>query len=141
MIQQVWAGENRKLTVCVDSYQDGVLKGRLYNAYREMECFESLMQFLIKVEAVLEEQQIPQSYTSLRKFSDLFSAEEGAVASRLIRRGEKATFEIQILFRQHTSWQGVVIWRDRKMEQSFRSVLEMLLLMDSALRTEAPPCV
>lgn len=136
MLQQVWAGENRRITVCVDSYEDGVLKGRLYNAYQEMERFGSLMQFLIGVEAVLEEQQIPQSYTTLRKFSDLIPTGEETVASKRIRKGAVATFEMQVLFRQHTSWQGVVIWRERKMEQTFRSVLELAILMDSALRTE-----
>ena len=136
MLQQVWAGENRKITVCVDSYDGGVLKGRFYNNYQEMEQYESLVQFLAKVEAVLEEQQMPQSYTVLRKFSDHISAGEGTVASRRIRKGKIATFEMQVLFRQHTSWQGVLIWRDRKMEKSFRSVLELVLLMDSALQTQ-----
>lgn len=136
MLQQVWAGEKRKITVCVDSYENGVLKGRFYNAYREMECFESLMQFLTGVEAVLEEQRIPQSYTMLRKFTDHIHGGEGSVTSGRIRKGMKATFELKVLFRQHTSWQGVLIWRDRKTEQSFRSVLELVLLMDSALRDQ-----
>ena len=136
MLQKVWPGENRKITVCVDSYENGVLKGRFYNAYQEMEQFESLMQFLTGVEAVLEEQQVPQSYTVLRKFSDHIPDGAGMVTSRRIRKGRIATFEMQVLFRQHTSWQGVLIWRDRKMEQSFRSVLELALLMDSALRTQ-----
>lgn len=133
MLQQVWAGANRKITVCVDSYENGVLEGRFYNAYREMEQFKSLMQFLVGIEAALEEQQIPQSYTVLRKFFEHFPAGDSAVSSGRIQKGKIATFEMQVLFRQHTSWQGVLIWRDRKMEQSFRSVLELALLMDSAL--------
>jgi len=136
MIQQIWPGENRKLTVCVDSYDRGVLKGRFYNAYQEMEQFESLMQFLVGVEAALEDQQIPQSYTALRKFSEIIPLVDPAVTSQSIRKGAKATFEVQILFRQHSSWQGVVIWKERKQEQPFRSVLELLNLMDSALRGE-----
>lgn len=136
MLQQVWAGENRRITVCVDSYENGILKGRFYNAYQEVEPFESLMQFLTGVEAVLEEQQIPQSYTALRTFSGHIPPGEGGAASRRIRKGKIATFEMQVLFRQHTSWQGVLIWRERKMEQSFRSVLELALLMDSALRVQ-----
>lgn len=28
MHQQLWVGENRTITVCVDSYEDGVLKGQ-----------------------------------------------------------------------------------------------------------------
>jgi len=51
-----------------------------------------------------------------------------------VPRGAKATFELKILFRQHTSWQGTVVWREKKTEHSFRSVLELVLLLDSALR-------
>ena len=136
MLQRVWAGENRRITVCVDAYEKGVLKGRFYNAYQEMEQFESLMQFLTKVEHVLEEQQIPQSYTVLRTFSDAVSGAEGSVTTPRVRKGAQATFELQVLFRQHSSWQGVILWKERKMEQPFRSVLELALLMDSALREE-----
>ena len=134
MLQTVWAGENRKMTICVDSYTDGVMKGRILNAYQEMECFESLVQFLIGVERVLEDQQIPQSYTSLRKFSDLIPVGEGNGNPSQIRKGSRATFELQVLFRQHSSWQGVIVWRERKKEEPFRSVLELVMLMDSALR-------
>lgn len=134
MLHTVWAGENRRMTVCVDSYEEGVLKGRLYNAYQEMEQFESLIQFLTSVEATLEDQQMPQSYTALRKFSDLIPTGEGALPTNSLRRGIRATFELQVLFRQHSSWQGILIWRERKMEQSFRSVLELITLMDSALQ-------
>ena len=135
MLQKVWAGENRKMTVCVDAYEDGVMKGRFYNAFQEMEHFESLVQFLIGIETVLEEQQIPQSYTALRRFSDLLPENELKIPPKRIRKGDRATFEVQVLFRQHSSWQGVIIWRERKLEQSFRSVLELVMLMDSALRS------
>ena len=135
MLQTVWAGENRKMTVCVDSYENGVMKGYILNAYQEMEAFESLVQFLLGVETILEEQQIPQSYTSLRKFADLMPMPEEMAAACYTGKGTKATFELQVLFRQHSSWQGVVIWRERNMEQTFRSVLELVMLMDSALRS------
>ena len=136
MLQQVWAGENRKITVCVDSYENGILKGRLHNGYREADSFESLVQFLLVVEAMLEDQQIPQSYTVRRKFSDYISAGEGSAAAGPVRKGSLATFDVQVLYRQHTSWQGVLLWRDCNLEQSFRSVLELVLLMDSALRKQ-----
>ena len=136
MLQSVWACENRRMTVCIDSYENGVMKGRILNAYQEIEPFESLVQFLMGVESILEDQQIPQSYTTLRKFSDLIPLGEGNVTASQIRKGARATFELHVLFRQHSSWQGVILWRERKREQSFRSVLELVMLMDSALRTE-----
>ena len=135
MLQQVWVGENRKITVCVDSYESDVMKGRFYNACREMEPFESLIQLLICTEKLLKDQQMPQSYTAIRKFAERNPGNDPVVAERQIRRGKLATFEVQILFRQHTSWQGVVIWREQNREQTFRSVLELILLMDSALRS------
>ena len=136
MLQQIWAGANRKITVCVDAYENDVLRGRFYNAYQEMERFESLMQFLTRVESAMEEQRIPQAYTALRSFSGMTPDGEAAVLAPRVRKGTKATFELQVLFRQHSSWQGLIVWRERKLEQPFRSVLELVLLMDSALREE-----
>ena len=135
MLQTAWSDENRKLTVCIDSYEDGVLKGYILNAHQRIAVFESLVQFLLEMEAILEDQQMPQSYTSLRRFFDLLPEGEGNAASFVsVRKGIKATFELQILFRQHSSWQGIVVWKDRNTEQSFRSVLELVFLLDSALR-------
>lgn len=51
MIQQPWVSENRRNLICVDAYDNGVLKGRLYNPQREMEPFSSLSQFLVKMAA------------------------------------------------------------------------------------------
>ena len=86
------------------------------------------------MEALLEAGNMPQSYTKPRTFSPLAPRTERDAQPPAIRRGEKATFEVRVLFRQHTSWQGVIIWLERNAEQSFRSVLELVLLMDSALR-------
>lgn len=134
MIQPFWVSDNRKMTVCVDGYENGVLRGSFYNAYHDVCSFESLSQFLIRMEALLEETQIPQSYTSHRTFSSILRPDEDGGFTHQSRRGTKATFELQVLFRQHSSWQGVVIWKERNVEQSFRSVLELVILMDSALR-------
>ncbi|MBQ3147093.1 MAG: hypothetical protein IJB91_05120 [Oscillospiraceae bacterium] len=52
------------------------------------------------------------------------------------RPGDLATFAVKILFRQNASWQGSVTWLEGKREQSFRSVLELILLMSTALETQ-----
>ena len=134
VIQQFWVSDNRKMTVCIDNYDNGVLRGRFYNAYHDISYFESLSQFLIRMEALLEESQTPQAYTAHRTFSAILRPDDEAQAKPQSRKGAKATFELQVLFRQHSSWQGVLIWKDRNAEQSFRSVLELVVLMDSALR-------
>ena len=58
MLHKVWAGENRKMTVCVDAYEDGVMKGRIQNAYQETETFGSMVQFL----TVVSQQLLPDCH-------------------------------------------------------------------------------
>ena len=43
---------------------------------------------------------------------------------------------MRVLFRQHASWQGELLWLEKDARQSFRSALELITLMDSALRAE-----
>ena len=45
----------------------------------------------------------------------------------------KATFEVSVKYQQNSTWQGQILWAEKNMKQSFRSVLEMLRLMDEAL--------
>ena len=133
-MERIWVHENRKTLVCVDSYEKGILEGRFYNNLWEADSFESMSQFLCKMEAMLDDQQMPQSYTRKRTFNGLLDPPESRLLPPRVRRGKKATFELKVIFRQNTSWQGVIVWLERQWEQSFRSVLEMILLMDSALR-------
>lgn len=44
-----------------------------------------------------------------------------------------ATFSVQILFRQNCSWQGEIVWFEGEKRLRFRSLLEMITLMDEAL--------
>lgn len=134
MEARAWEDARRRTIVCVDSYHKGILEGRFYNPGQEPERFESLSQFLNKMENLLDEQQMPQAYTQQRRFAELIEPLECGVPPGSACRGGRATFELQVIFRQHTSWQGVIVWLEKQWEQSFRSVLELVFLMDSALR-------
>ena len=46
MMQQIWVHESRTHLVCVDSYENGVLKGWFHTPYQDVEYFSSLSQFL-----------------------------------------------------------------------------------------------
>ncbi len=129
---RTWGNDCKRSLICVDSYENGVLKGHFCQLGGECKAFESLSQFLIKMERSLEESGQPQAYTTARSFGKPRQAEnEETVSSR--GRGKLGTFEIQILFRQHSSWQGLLHWVETGQEQSFRSVLELVYLLDSAL--------
>ena len=49
-----------------------------------------------------------------------------------------ASFLIQVQFRQNATWQGSIQWLDKKKTQRFRSTLELIQLMDSALDSRGP---
>ena len=51
--------------------------------------------------------------------------------------GKRNTFVISVQFRQNATWQGNIMWTERNKKQNFRSVLEMIKLMDEALAEDA----
>ena len=47
---------------------------------------------------------------------------------------EKPSFLVQIHFQQKSTWQGTITWTERGHTQNFRSMLELIKLMDSAVK-------
>ena len=43
------------------------------------------------------------------------------------------SFVLQILNTQNATWQGTITWVDGKRQESFRSALELIRLLDSAV--------
>ena len=125
----------RSTCLCVDSYERGEMKGRWYNPGLEGggRAFESLAQFLTGAEALFDGANFPQSYTAKRVFAPSPEVDPGENPDPEPRMGKQGTFLIRLLFRQHASWQGSVTWVEGRGEQAFRSVLELVLLIDSAL--------
>ena len=137
MKKQTWGNQFRTTTVCVDSYENGVLSGWVYNPlWAEGQPFKSLSQFLLLMEQMLDEIGFPQPYNEARNFAPVKELPGQERISDRHLRGKRMTFQLQILFRQHASWQGCATWEEARKMQSFRSVLELILLMDSALRCE-----
>ena len=53
----------------------------------------------------------------------------------LMNHGEVGTFIIRVQQRQNSSWQGRITWVDEDKTVYFRSVWEMMKLIDEALDT------
>jgi len=49
------------------------------------------------------------------------------------KKSDKGTFVVQVRYRQHATWQGKVLWAEKNETKQFRSELELLKLIDSAL--------
>lgn len=134
----------RSIIVCVDSYEDGVPKGSFCNAcYEETAAFQSLTQFLVSMEHMLNVTRFPQAFELLRGIGPPKAVLSNAQSELRIMCGTLATFTVKILFRRNASWQGSVRWIEGGREEGFRSVLELIFLMDSVLthRTMERGCI
>ena len=81
----------------------------------------------------MEESNYP-NYQEYRTFQQTEKMKITKPLSESKKMGKKGTFVVKLLFRQHTSWQGTVRWCEKYREISFRSGLELLFLMDSAVK-------
>jgi len=133
MTTKKWGEAYRTTLICVDDYQAGVVSGRMYNrALDAGKIFRCLTQLLKTLENTLDDIEYPKAFTAPRRFAPpKENAEEPADSQS--PKGQQATFAVRILFRQNASWQGSVTWMEGKQEQSFRSALELIFLMNSAL--------
>ena len=51
-------------------------------------------------------------------------------------RKQRQSFVIRVIFTEHNSWQGILTHLESGEEFSFRSTMEMLMLMDKLLETD-----
>ena len=51
------------------------------------------------------------------------------------KHGDMGTFIIRVQHRQNSSWQGRITWMEKDKTVNFRSIWEMIKLVDSALNT------
>lgn len=133
MTARAWAEAYRTTTVCVDSYEAGVFSGYFSNPYLDgPRSFRSLSQFLLEMEDALDQMDFPKAYHTVRTFQAPAGTPR-SVPELDCQTGRAATFAVRILFRQNASWQGSIVWLEGKQEQSFRSALELIFLMNNAL--------
>ncbi len=131
---------NRTVMIYVDSYENQIPAGRFHMASEQQSHpFRGMIQLLLKINHHLDRENFPQSFTELRKFHMPSRDFVSTAAREDSQRGNAATFSLRILFRQNASWQGSVTWIEGKQEEYFRSVLELISLIDGALRQEDTP--
>jgi hypothetical protein len=143
-----------EIRLLVDSYDNNILGGRIYHiATKKLMSFMGIYDFLSKLEGIYDAFSFPQAAQELRSFRKSATVqaasniEAGTVEmeeNEEVGKGkdinpepsEKGTFVIRVMFRQNATWQGSIQWIEGKKTQNFRSDLEMLKLIDDALRSE-----
>lgn len=132
------------ISICIDEGGDHKKRGRFYHKYSvEPVSFTDLNDFLITADQLMDTIGYPQASMRNRNFSDNRGelAERGARQVRtaddiLNEAGKKATFVVNVQYRQNATWQGKVLWAETNRTCNFRSALELLKLIDGALDEE-----
>lgn len=130
--------------VCVDSYENKDIKGVIWTPYEEEAIsFTNFYEMVLIMDKLYDNWDFPQRTTSYRTFGKKNRLDDYHNPNSIRKRepirdvksfkGEIATFLIQVKFRQYTSWQGQVLWNEGKKKIHFRSVLELLKLIDSVI--------
>lgn len=123
----------RTCQVAVNSYDSGLLEGSVQNAFiNHLEEFKGTIG-LADAMVHLFEVGIGRSASGIAPGECKIISEETWGTYR--KGGRRATFVIKILYREHSTWQGVICWRETGEKQAFRSFLEMIILMASALES------
>lgn len=125
---------NRFTTLSIDSYEDRVPVGTIINPFlSEPINFYGTMDMIVKIQDLIERMNFPKPHTLIRKFGDTILEPDRFEC--ISKPSKMATFTLQIMFCQNSSWQGVLKWNDTQKTECFRSTLELLLLLNSALES------
>ncbi len=98
--------------------------------------FAQTAQMVVALEDLLERRNFPKAAVGIRTFGKR-REQNGANEMELLDKNEqnkdKATFVVTVLYRQNATWQGTLKWLEGGKEEKFRSALELIKLMDSAV--------
>jgi hypothetical protein len=112
---------SREAVVTVRTYDKGIMNGYLQHPRLEKkEEFQSLSQMVLLL-------------NSLLNLEDSLNRPLPLIHSECDRREGIAAFRIQILFREHYTWQGRLVWLNENQEVVFHSAIELLQLLDEVL--------
>ncbi|MCJ7855134.1 hypothetical protein MUJ63_02325 [Lachnospiraceae bacterium NSJ-143] len=123
--------------ICFDSCDNGLVSGRLavLSVKKSMD-FSSVMELINGVEYFLDNFSVVERNESPRLFSgQSYDTHKDVLCSDLngLVSGRLATFCVNIKFRQNSTWQGEAVWLETGKKESFRSALELLIMLDRAL--------
>lgn len=135
------------LIILVNHRENGIATGKLMHGYFNGQItFYSVDDLFIKMDALLDALELPQKSSDIRAFGSgnrqakmIEDYKNKIVPEPVLKlcdipdRGRLATFFVHIVYRQHSCWQGQIVWSDGGEIRYFRSSLELLHLLYDAL--------
>ena len=143
------------ICIGVDKVTGRDYSGRIWHQYRTGPIhFSTSMELIQEMDELYDRWDFPQRSTQVRHFGNeepktlVLEREEDTAymdeARIKDRAGDIGTFIVRVKYRQNATWQGEVVWAEKQERKYFRSALELLKLIDSALEEtetedESPP--
>ncbi len=140
---QCYIGTPNGVVLCVDRKSGDGLDGHFWHGYREDAVkFSRLYEFVQELEKFFDEIRFPYRGTTMRTFGVAAVPRQRQEKTRVMadeklleKRGDLGTFIVRVQHRQNSSWQGRLTWIEEDKTVYFRSIWEMIKLVESALDT------
>lgn len=117
------------------------LAGKIYNPHcSDGKCFQNLTQMILLINDLLGEVKYPQNTVEFRSFNRNSESDKTKISTININNediseeSDVSTFKLNIMFRQNADWQGEISWVDTNTGKSFKSVLELITILDEELK-------
>ena len=141
---QWYIGAPNGVVLCVNSARGEELAGLMFHSYSlEPIPFDNIEQMTQRMEQLYDWLNFPRRSERKRSFSPDEQA-QGNIQERkrimsdetlLRKHGDLGTFIVRVQHRQNSSWQGRITWMEQDKTIQFRSVWEMIKLMESAVNS------
>ena len=145
---QWYIGAPNGVVLCVNGSNEGDLSGVFYHSYStEAVPFSGIGQMVLRMEKLDDYLRFPYPGTNSRTFGEekkltRLTEERKKIMSDnalLSKHGDIGTFIVRVQHRQNSSWQGRITWMEEDKTVQFRSVWEMIKLIESAVDLVSEP--
>jgi hypothetical protein len=145
---QWYIGAPNGVVLCVNGSNEGDLSGVFYHSYStEAVPFSGIGQMVLRMEKLYDYLRFPYPGTNSRTFGEekkltRLTEERKKIMSDdalLSKHGDIGTFIVRVQHRQNSSWQGRITWMEEDKTVQFRSVWEMIKLIESAVDLVSEP--
>ncbi len=136
--------------ITIFSWHETYLSGRIKHVASDESCaFESLLEMLALIEERLDDMNLVQPAMEIRSWGEPLPGEEVEVMDSVVTDktnsanleyiNTKPDFIVRVLMRQNASWQGELCWLNSGKTVHFRSLLELIMLMQEAMEISGQP--
>ena len=139
---QLYIGAPNGVIRCINQNNEGELGGEFFHSYSEAPVpFQGIGQMTLRMEKLYDWLRFPHPGTNSRSFGEM-PKPDGRIHERkrimkdetlLAKHGDIGTFIVRVQHRQNSSWQGRITWMEEDRTIQFRSVWEMIKLIESAV--------